>query len=126
MSGVEEYVGPESSEAPEIKKEREFIRNISDIRRELVMIDEILLEQERIMDSLIQPPSDQNWKDQNGHFAFTRLFQGLFLNGMGLLPALRYSWAPCVSRRLTERRYIAMSAKSMRSVYHEKISIDDI
>ena len=55
MSSVDQYVEPDFSETPDIKKEHEFMQNISDIRRELVIIDEILLEQKRIMDSLIKP-----------------------------------------------------------------------
>ena len=54
MSSVDEYMGPDNTETPEIKKEREFMHHISDIRSELVMIDEILLEQERIVTSVIR------------------------------------------------------------------------
>ena len=54
MSSVDEYMAPDNTETPEIKKEREFMHDISDIRSELVMVDGILLEQERILTSVIE------------------------------------------------------------------------
>ena len=61
MSSVDEYMGPDNSETPDINKEREFMHDISDIRSELIMINEILLEQERIMTSIIKnAPGEEN------------------------------------------------------------------
>ena len=54
MSSVDEYVEADSSDKLEIKKEREFMHDISDIRSELIMMNEILLEQERIVTSVVE------------------------------------------------------------------------
>ena len=67
MSSVDEYMEPDTSETLEIKTERGFMHDISDIRSELVMIDEILLEQERIVTSLLTNSNRNLGEDELWH-----------------------------------------------------------
>lgn len=54
LSSVSKYINDNTSETLDITKERQFIHDISDIRSELAMIDEILSQQEEIMGNFIK------------------------------------------------------------------------
>jgi Mg2+ and Co2+ transporter CorA len=58
-SDVLEYMGPSGTSKPEIEKEREFLSRISDIQGELVMIQDVLNQQRKVLDLILDdPPHD--------------------------------------------------------------------
>ncbi|KAI0160589.1 hypothetical protein GGR57DRAFT_499270 [Xylariaceae sp. FL1272] len=54
LEEVDKYVSPESTLRPQMEKERDFIFRISDIREELVMIQEILGQQLEVVGKMIE------------------------------------------------------------------------
>ena len=65
LSRVSDFIKqPTSIKPDDIKKERDFINDISDIRNELAMVDEILRQQKQIMDSIIRNANAEG-KDRN-------------------------------------------------------------
>lgn len=62
LSDVDDYLGTESVSKLDIGKEKTFLHNISDIRNEVAMIQEILGQQEEILSSLINDIHHQRTK----------------------------------------------------------------
>ena len=53
MSDVEAYMGPGSLTGLDVERERQFIHDISDIRNELAMVDDILSQQSEVLERLM-------------------------------------------------------------------------
>lgn len=63
LSEVERYTDPSKPSQPEIQKERDFMRNVDDIRDELNMIKRTLRRQDEILGSLIEEFEKFEWYD---------------------------------------------------------------
>jgi hypothetical protein len=65
LADVGAYMRDDSPNALDIKKERSFLDDISDIRSELAMIDEILKDQKRILEDLINDSNENAKTDRH-------------------------------------------------------------